>query len=277
MPAIAADRAHVLAMALTIACDIHPLNNLRVLKYLKGRLGQSQDEIDDWYRHWVGEGLPRSRRWPRPRAGAFLFGDAPTLADICLVPQLYNARRFAVPLDRLSDLAPRRRERQRARRPSPPPTPIARSKPHEPRRRHQPRHGRHDSRSNRSRSRRSKGKVSDEEWAIRVDLAAAYRLVAHYGWDDLIFTHLSARIPGPEHHFLLNPYNLMFEEVTASLAGQGRRPRQSGRADAVHHQPGRLHHPFGDPHGARGCAGGDAPPHAGRPGGAARMTRGCCR
>ncbi len=60
------------------------------------------------------------------------------------------------------------------------------------------------------------GKVSDEEWAIRVDLAAAYRLVAHYGWDDLIFTHLSARIPGPEYHFLLNPYNLMFEEVTAS-------------------------------------------------------------
>ena len=60
------------------------------------------------------------------------------------------------------------------------------------------------------------GKVSDEEWKIRVDLAAAYRLVAYYGWDDLIFTHLSARIPGPEHHFLLNPYNLMFEEVTAS-------------------------------------------------------------
>ena len=60
------------------------------------------------------------------------------------------------------------------------------------------------------------GKVSEEEWKIRVDLAAAYRLVAYYGWDDLIFTHLSARVPGPEHHFLLNPYNLMFEEVTAS-------------------------------------------------------------
>src|SRR5262245_2085609 len=60
------------------------------------------------------------------------------------------------------------------------------------------------------------GKVSDEEWAIRVDLAAAYRMVAYYGWDDLIFTHLSARIPGPAYHFLLNPYNLMFEEVTAS-------------------------------------------------------------
>jgi len=61
-----------------------------------------------------------------------------------------------------------------------------------------------------------KDKVSEEEWTIRVDLAAAYRLVAHFGWDDLIFTHLSARIPGPDHHFLLNPYQLMFEEVTAS-------------------------------------------------------------
>jgi ribulose-5-phosphate 4-epimerase/fuculose-1-phosphate aldolase len=60
------------------------------------------------------------------------------------------------------------------------------------------------------------GKVSAEEWRVRVDLAAAYRLIAYYGWDDLIFTHLSARVPGPEHHFLLNPYNLMFEEVTAS-------------------------------------------------------------
>jgi ribulose-5-phosphate 4-epimerase/fuculose-1-phosphate aldolase len=61
-----------------------------------------------------------------------------------------------------------------------------------------------------------KYKVSAEEWALRVELAAAYRLVAHFGWDDLIFTHLSARIPGPDHHFLLNPFNLMFEEVTAS-------------------------------------------------------------
>jgi len=60
------------------------------------------------------------------------------------------------------------------------------------------------------------GKVSEEEWKLRVDLAAAYRLIAHYGWDDLIFTHMSVRVPGPEHHFLLNPYNLMFEEVTAS-------------------------------------------------------------
>lgn len=58
--------------------------------------------------------------------------------------------------------------------------------------------------------------VSQEEWQTRVDLAAAYRLVAMFGWDDLIFTHLSARVPGPEHHFLINPYNLMFEEMTAS-------------------------------------------------------------
>ena len=61
-----------------------------------------------------------------------------------------------------------------------------------------------------------KQQVSEEEWRVRVDLAAAYRLVAHYGWDDLIFTHLSARVPGPEHHFLINPYGMMFEEITAS-------------------------------------------------------------
>src|SRR6267143_7009560 len=59
-------------------------------------------------------------------------------------------------------------------------------------------------------------RVSEQEWQARVDLAAAYRLVAHYGWDDLIFTHLSARVPGPEHHFLINPYGMMFDEITAS-------------------------------------------------------------
>jgi ribulose-5-phosphate 4-epimerase/fuculose-1-phosphate aldolase len=58
--------------------------------------------------------------------------------------------------------------------------------------------------------------ISEPEWQTRVDLAAAYRLVAWYGWDDLIFTHISARVPGTEHHFLLNPYGMMFEEVTAS-------------------------------------------------------------
>ena len=61
-----------------------------------------------------------------------------------------------------------------------------------------------------------KDQVSPEEWQLRVDLAACYRLVAAYGWSDLIFTHVSARIPGPEHHFLINPYGLMFDEITAS-------------------------------------------------------------
>ncbi len=61
-----------------------------------------------------------------------------------------------------------------------------------------------------------KDSVSQEEWKVRQDLAACYNLVAHYGWDDLIFTHISARVPGPEHHFLINPYGMMFDEVTAS-------------------------------------------------------------
>ncbi|MFT6269680.1 MAG: ribulose-5-phosphate 4-epimerase/fuculose-1-phosphate aldolase [Alphaproteobacteria bacterium] len=61
-----------------------------------------------------------------------------------------------------------------------------------------------------------KSQVSKEEWQTRVDLAACYRMVAHYGWDDLIFTHISARVPGPKHHFLINPFGLLFEEVTAS-------------------------------------------------------------
>jgi len=98
-PADPAERAHVLALALTIACDIHPLNNLRVLKYLGGPLGQEQDARDDWYRHWIGEGFAALEALAADRAGRFLFGDSPTLADICLVPQMYNARRFAVPVD----------------------------------------------------------------------------------------------------------------------------------------------------------------------------------
>jgi ribulose-5-phosphate 4-epimerase/fuculose-1-phosphate aldolase len=62
-----------------------------------------------------------------------------------------------------------------------------------------------------------RAQVSPEEWQARVDLAACYRLVAHYGWDDMIFTHISARVPGPEHHFLINPYGVLFEEMTASM------------------------------------------------------------
>jgi ribulose-5-phosphate 4-epimerase/fuculose-1-phosphate aldolase len=61
-----------------------------------------------------------------------------------------------------------------------------------------------------------RSKVGEVEWQLRVDLAACYRLVAHFGWDDLIFTHISARVPGPEHHFLINPYGMTFDEITAS-------------------------------------------------------------
>ena len=104
LPAAAAERAHVVAMAMIVACDIHPLNNLRVLKYLKNELDHSQEEVDRWYAHWIEEGLPGLEAMAAPRSGKFLFGDAPTGADVCLVPQLYNARRFNVPLDRYPTL-----------------------------------------------------------------------------------------------------------------------------------------------------------------------------
>ena len=99
LPASAAERAHIVAMAMAIACDIHPLNNLRVLKYLKNELRHSQEEVDAWYRHWISERLPALEALAAPKAGKFMWGDAPTAADVLLVPQLYNARRFDVPLD----------------------------------------------------------------------------------------------------------------------------------------------------------------------------------
>ena len=99
LPARAAERAHVVAMSMAVACDIHPLNNLRVMKYLGSTLGLSQEQRDTWYAHWISEGLPALEAMAAPQAGKFLYGDAPTAADICLVPQLYNARRFNVPLD----------------------------------------------------------------------------------------------------------------------------------------------------------------------------------
>ena len=99
LPADPAARAHVLAMALLIACDIHPIDNLRVLKYLAGPLGQPQEARDDWYRHWIREGFTALEAMAAPQAGRFLHGDRPTLADICLVPQMFNARRFDLPLE----------------------------------------------------------------------------------------------------------------------------------------------------------------------------------
>ena len=99
VPAEPLDRAHVLAMALTIACDIHPLNNLRVLKYLVGPLGQEEEEKNQWIATWIGEGFAALEAMAAERSGRYLFGDEPSLADVCLVPQMYNARRFNVPLD----------------------------------------------------------------------------------------------------------------------------------------------------------------------------------
>jgi len=98
LPGDADERAHVLALALTIAADIHPLNNLRVLKRL-AKLGIEQEARDDWYRHWVREGFDALEALAAPRAGRFLLGDAVSVADVCLVPQMYNARRFDLPLD----------------------------------------------------------------------------------------------------------------------------------------------------------------------------------
>jgi maleylacetoacetate isomerase len=99
VPPDPADAAHVAALAMVIACDVHPLNNLRVLKHLVRELGAEEAAKTAWIHRWIGEGFAALEALAAPRAGRFLFGDAPTLADICLVPQMYNARRFEVPLD----------------------------------------------------------------------------------------------------------------------------------------------------------------------------------
>ena len=91
-----AERARTLAQAMVIAADIHPVNNLRILKYLKNELGQDQEVIDTWYRHWVEEGFVALEAMA-PETGLF-GGEQPNLADVCLVPQMYNARRLETDL-----------------------------------------------------------------------------------------------------------------------------------------------------------------------------------
>ena len=106
LPRGLAERAYVRSGALLIACDIHPLANLRVLRYLKHELGQDQTAIDAWYRHWVEDGLGRLEAFvlAERRNGAFLYGEAPTMADCCLVPQLFNARRLQCDLSSIPTL-----------------------------------------------------------------------------------------------------------------------------------------------------------------------------
>ena len=97
LPADPAERARVRAISQIIACDIHPLNNLGTLQYLKRALGQEQPAIDTWYHHWVQAGFQAIEAMIKP--GPYSFGAHVSLADVCLVPQVYNARRLKVPLD----------------------------------------------------------------------------------------------------------------------------------------------------------------------------------
>lgn len=100
LPASPAERARVRGLALTIACDIHPLNNLRVLQYLERELGAADEARTRWYRHWIAEGLEAFEEMlvRSPHTARFCHGGEPTLADVCLVPQVYNARRFSCDL-----------------------------------------------------------------------------------------------------------------------------------------------------------------------------------
>ncbi len=101
LPIGAADRARGRAIAQSIACDIHPLNNMRVLKYLRNELGADEEAKNGWYRHWTEHGLRIVERLlaDSPATGLYCHGDQPTISDLCLVPQVYNARRFDCNLD----------------------------------------------------------------------------------------------------------------------------------------------------------------------------------
>lgn len=98
LPTDPVERAKVRAIAQLIACDIHPLNNVGPLRHLKNELGQDQSKIDAWYHHWVAEGFEALEALIEP--APYAFGNTVTLADLCLVPQVYNARRLKVPLER---------------------------------------------------------------------------------------------------------------------------------------------------------------------------------
>jgi maleylacetoacetate isomerase/maleylpyruvate isomerase len=87
-------RARVRSLSELVACEIHPLNNLRVLQHLKRALGQSEDQVNAWYRHWIGDGLAKLEAELADAKSKFCHGDSPTMADCCLVPQIFNAQRY---------------------------------------------------------------------------------------------------------------------------------------------------------------------------------------
>ena len=102
LPANPLQRAHVRALAQSIACEIHPINNLRVLRYLSHELKVDEDAKNTWYRHWVRDGLEAfERQLAQGPRSTYCFGDTPTLADCCLVPQIFNGQRFKVNFDGL--------------------------------------------------------------------------------------------------------------------------------------------------------------------------------
>ena len=104
MPADALGRARVRALAYDIACEIHPLNNLRVLRYLTGALKVAEEDKDRWYRHWVETGLETVERQLAAAPATYCHGDSPTLADCTLVPQIFNARRFDCRLEHVPNV-----------------------------------------------------------------------------------------------------------------------------------------------------------------------------
>ena len=98
LPGGAADRALVRGMAAMVACDVQPLNNLRVLRAIRRELSASEDQVVAWQHHWIAEGFAGLERLIERHGAGFCFGDAPTLADCCLVPQVYAARRVGAPM-----------------------------------------------------------------------------------------------------------------------------------------------------------------------------------
>ncbi|UVO51032.1 maleylacetoacetate isomerase [Sphingomonas sp. SUN019] len=121
IPADPIERARAMELTLTIACDIHPINNLRILQYLEHDLGQDKAAVDGWYRHWVEQGFATLEKLLPDTS--FAGGDAPNIVDACLVPQMFNARRFKVdltPFPRLTAMADRAGETPAFRNAAPP-------------------------------------------------------------------------------------------------------------------------------------------------------------